>query len=146
MFWRPADAAPGNVGELTATVTVDADAEAANNSKSIPVVTSPVRSPVLQVSQETITRVDGFSSAATGKNPVEALDRAEVYNGKPIPPGGKGTTLAEISNYGAVTAAGLRTVGKLPAGVRFLTDGLDNCDFSADKRTATCVWTRRRPA
>ncbi|RSM68428.1 hypothetical protein DMB66_13115 [Actinoplanes sp. ATCC 53533] len=141
VFWRPAGAAPGTVGELTATVTVETDSEAANNSKRIPVVTPTDRSPALNVSAETVSQLEDLTSSGgvstTG-------DYAEQYNGKPIPPGGKSQAFGEIYNYGAVTTTSVRTVGKLPEGVRFITDGLANCEFSADKRSATCVWDDAR--
>jgi len=137
VFWRTAGAAPGAVGDLTATVTVETDGEAANNSKSIPVVTPTDRDPALHVYAETVSQLEDLSSA----NGASTLgDYAEQYSGKPIPPGGKSKAFGEIYNYGAVATTSVRTVGKLPEGVRFIPDGLPNCEFSADKRTATCVW------
>jgi len=137
VFWP----SPGAVGDLTATVTVEADGEAANNSKSIRVVTPPDRGPALHVFAETVSQLEDLTSAGG----VSAMgDYAEQYNGKPIPPGGKSKAFGEIYNYGAVTTTSVRTVGKLPEGVRFIPDGLANCEFSADKRTATCVWDDAR--
>jgi hypothetical protein len=119
VFWAPGDAAPGGVGELRATLTVEADVDKA----SVPVVMPALRSPVLRASPLPVTQVE-----------------SDEYNGKPIPPGGKSVAYVDIYNHGSRSAVGVRTVARLPEGVRFVPDGLDNCDFSADKRTATCEW------
>lgn len=123
VFWGPGDSAPGAVGDLRVTMTTDEDTDTA----SVPVVMPALRSPVLQAYPVTVTQI-----------------KSSVYTGRPIPPGGKSIAYVEIYNRGARSAVGVRTVGRLPKGVRFVPDGLDNCEFTPDKRTATCVWAGDR--
>ncbi len=122
VFWGPTGAAPAGSADLRATVTAAADADETNNSRTVPVAMPPQRRPILQIGE---------------------IDRAEdgkFFTDKPIPPGGKSVAFIDVINRGAVSVTGVRSVAKLPEGVRFITAGLDNCELSADKRTATCVW------
>jgi MYXO-CTERM domain-containing protein len=119
VFWATGDKSPGAVGDLRVTLTVEGDAENA----SVPIVMPALRGPVLQSYPQTVTQMTD-----------------DYYNGKAIPPGARGVTYVDIFNRGSRSAVGVRTVGRLPEGVSFVTDGLDNCEFTADKRTATCAW------
>jgi hypothetical protein len=116
------NAARGVVGPLTVDVTADGDIAKGNNRQTVDIVLSDQSGPDLRVIADDAV----------------ATDAAGHPNGKPIAPGAKGVTSAQITNFGDQGTAVDITV-EAPPGTVFSTRLLDEyCTFSRDLRKATC--------
>ncbi|HTF09813.1 MAG TPA: hypothetical protein VK659_16720 [Asanoa sp.] len=65
---------------------------------------------------------------------------AEEFTGEPVAPGGQSFVNVQVLNYGDRIAKGVAVKLSLPEHVT-LTEPEPECDFSADKRVATCDYT-----
>ena len=115
------DDGPGSLGELTITISVDGDTNKANDSKT----------------------VDVKLAGSGGDLRVLAYDVTQVDDefqptGKPLQPGETSLAYAYVSNHGDRATQGIKVVVALPEDVTF-ADEEGGCEYSADKRTATCT-------
>ncbi|MDG4821617.1 LPXTG cell wall anchor domain-containing protein [Asanoa sp. WMMD1127] len=120
------DGATGKAGTVTVTIEHDGtDENSKNNSATADVVVSEDSGADLRVWSPDVY---GFDPETKG------------YTEEPVAPGGESRVYAEVLNLGDMTAKGLAFKVSLPQHVTF-TEPEPECDFSADKRVATCDYT-----
>ncbi|GAA1845265.1 LPXTG cell wall anchor domain-containing protein [Asanoa iriomotensis] len=117
------DGATGDAGEITVTIEHEGtDPNEKNNTASAKVVLSEESGADLRVYSPDVYTWD---------------EAAKSYTDEPVAPGASSRVFAEVLNMGDMTAKGLAFKVSLPEHVTFTTPE-DECDFSADKRVATC--------
>ncbi|MEV0713825.1 LPXTG cell wall anchor domain-containing protein [Asanoa sp. NPDC050611] len=117
--------ATGSAGSVTVTIEhAGTDKNEANNSATAEIVLSEESGADLRV----------WAHDVYGYNADE-----DAFTGEPVVPGTESFVLVQILNYGDKTAKGVKVTVSLPQHVTF-TEPEPECEFSADKRTATCAY------
>lgn len=117
------DGAAGAAGSITITVKVDGDTNPANDTKTVDVSVGG-HGVDMQVVAEDVYQMPADENGAPTTTP--------------IPPGGQGLLLAYVANQGDAVASGLKVEFALPQDVT-ITDDLDGCTLTTDRRSASCA-------
>ena len=115
------DDGPASLGKLTITISVEGDANQANDSRTVDVKLAGSGGDL---------RVLAYD--------VTAVDDEFQPTGKPLQPGETSFAYAYVANHGDRATQGIKVVIALPEDVTF-ADEESGCEYSANNRKATCT-------